>query len=131
MKRLLIWLLVPLLLGCGGFAVSAAEEEPHEHAFGAWYTVTEPTCTDEGEERRDCENCDAFEIRVIDAAGHQWSEWAETLAPTCTDEGEERRTCEVCEAVETNEIEPSGHKWSDWEETLAPTCTEAGEEQRT
>ena len=31
------------------------------HAYGSWYTVTEPTTTSYGEERRDCTRCDAYE----------------------------------------------------------------------
>ncbi|MBQ9130841.1 MAG: leucine-rich repeat protein, partial [Clostridia bacterium] len=31
------------------------------HSFGEWYTVTAPTCTADGEQRRDCANCDHYE----------------------------------------------------------------------
>ncbi|MBE6573773.1 MAG: DUF2341 domain-containing protein, partial [Ruminococcaceae bacterium] len=35
------------------------------HSFGAWYTTVEPTTEAEGEERRDCANCDAYETNVL------------------------------------------------------------------
>jgi len=41
------------------------------HTFGEWYTVTEATPTEPGEERRDCENCDYYETKVIPAKGYE------------------------------------------------------------
>ena len=41
------------------------------HTFGEWYTVTEATPTEPGEERRDCENCEHYEIREIPAKGYE------------------------------------------------------------
>jgi hypothetical protein len=129
MRRTVSCLLVLLLLGCGCFAVSAAEDEPHTHIFGAWYTVTSPTCTEPGEEQRMCEVCEAVETNEIEPSGHKWSNWEETLAPTCTEAGEEHRTCEVCEAVETRIIEP-GHQWGDWYAVTEPACSAPGENRR-
>ncbi|MBQ7875548.1 MAG: dockerin type I repeat-containing protein, partial [Oscillospiraceae bacterium] len=34
-----------------------------------WYETKAPTATEKGEERRDCENCDYYETREIDALG--------------------------------------------------------------
>ncbi|MBR6313257.1 MAG: hypothetical protein IKR49_01290 [Clostridia bacterium] len=127
MKRALSLCLSLLLLLCGGL-VCAADDEPHTHVFGEWYTVTEPTCTDEGEERRDCEGCDAFETRPIDPC-HSFGEWYTFTEPTCTDEGEERRDCEGCDAFETRPIDPR-HKFGEWYTFIEPSCTDEGEERR-
>jgi len=35
------------------------------HSYGQWYQVTAPTEEREGQERRDCANCDAYETRVL------------------------------------------------------------------
>ena len=48
-----------------------AGEQPHEHAFGEWTTVTAPTCTEKGEETRSCE-CGEVETREIAALGHDF-----------------------------------------------------------
>ena len=35
------------------------------HSFGDWYTTIAPTEESEGEERRDCANCDAYETNAL------------------------------------------------------------------
>ena len=126
MKRALSLCLSLLLLLCGGL-VCAADDEPHTHVFGEWYTVTEPTCTDEGEERRDCEGCDAFETRPIDPR-HVFGEWYTVTEPTCTDEGEERRDCEGCDAFETRVVPALYHSFV-IDPAVPATCTTAGKTQ--
>ena len=110
MKRALSLCLSLLLLLCGGL-VCAADDEPHTHVFGEWYTVTEPTCTDEGEERRDCEGCDAFETRVVPALYHSFV--IDPAVPaTCTTAGKTQgEHCELCGAVKTKQVtlKPLGH----------------------
>ena len=46
-------------------------EQPHEHSFGEWTVVTEPSCTDAGEELRTCA-CGETEKREIPALGHDF-----------------------------------------------------------
>ena len=43
------------------------------HSFGEWTVSTAPTCTEAGEERRDCNNCDHYETRELAALGHDYS----------------------------------------------------------
>jgi hypothetical protein len=54
---------------CGDI-VSIGTEIPAGHTWGEWITSCAPTCTDPGEERRDCTACDEFETIVIDPTGH-------------------------------------------------------------
>ena len=42
------------------------------HDFGEWVQSVAPTCTEQGEERRDCSRCDAFETRVLEVSAHQF-----------------------------------------------------------
>jgi len=44
--------------------------QPTGHSFGKWYTVTPPTATTEGKQRRDCANCDYFETDTLSAKPH-------------------------------------------------------------
>lgn len=44
------------------------ETVEHTHSFGDWYTVTAPTATQEGLQRRDCA-CGHYETQVIPATG--------------------------------------------------------------
>ena len=43
------------------------------HSFGEWTVSTAPTCTEAGEERRDCNNCDHYETKELAALGHDYS----------------------------------------------------------
>ena len=42
------------------------------HSIGEWTVSTAPTCTEAGEERRDCNNCDHYETRELAALGHDY-----------------------------------------------------------
>ena len=53
-----------------------------EHALGEWAEEIAPTCTSDGEEVRECANCDYSEQRQIQASGH-------------SDEDEDDR-CDAC-----------------------------------
>lgn len=41
------------------------------HSYGQWMVTRQPTVTETGEERRDCENCDHFETREIPQLAEQ------------------------------------------------------------
>ena len=47
---------------CGDYYVSD-EVDALGHAYGEWYETKAATTDETGEERRDCENCDAYETR--------------------------------------------------------------------
>lgn len=67
---------------------------PGSHSFGEWYTVTEATCFQQGEERRDCANCEYYEILVVEAAGHSYVDTV--TAPTCEEGGCTTHVCSAC-----------------------------------
>ncbi|MGN1306045.1 MAG: bacterial Ig-like domain-containing protein, partial [Faecousia sp.] len=64
------------------------------HSFGAWVLTEEPTCTDKGEERRDCSLCGYYETREVEALGHDYKDTV--TDPTCTEGGYTTFTCSVC-----------------------------------
>ena len=129
MKRWMLALLVSVLLLCAVPLAFAADDDPHEHSFGDWYTVTDATCTAAGEERRDCDcdNCDYFETRTIPAA-HTFGEWYITMENGCVTDGEEQRDCEACGESETRVLRAHGHSFVIDPEVPA-TCTTAGKTQ--
>ncbi|MBQ2710447.1 MAG: S8 family serine peptidase [Clostridia bacterium] len=43
------------------------------HSFGEWTVSKAPTCTEAGEERRDCANCDHYETKELAVLGHDYS----------------------------------------------------------
>ena len=126
----------------GQFAIDHKEtgsEEPgyqetveitYDHTYGDWYEYDPATCTEPGEERRDCQYCDAYESRVLNPLNHSYGEWYEYAPATCTESGEERRDCVRGDHYESREINPLNHNWGDWYEHAPATCTESGEERR-
>ena len=54
------------------------------HSFGEWYETVAATTETEGEERRDCANCDAYETRVTEKLTTEDDE-EETIGGTCGD----------------------------------------------
>jgi len=44
---------------------------PKGHSFGLWVVTVEPNCTAQGEERRSCGSCKAFEVRTLDKLPHE------------------------------------------------------------
>lgn len=105
-------------------------EQYKYHSYGDWYTVTESTCVTVGQERQDCQYCDAYETRNLALTGHSFGQWYVSQAATCTEIGQERRDCENCEVFETQEIQAQGHELGDWYVSREATCTENGQERR-
>ena len=99
------------------------------HEFGEWTEVKAPTCTAAGEDRRDCENCDHFETRETEAAGHDYE--VTVIEPTCTAQGFTTHTCSNCgDSYVDTYIDALGHDYGDWETTKEATYEEDGEERR-
>ena len=99
------------------------------HTFGKWREIEEATCEQAGKERRDCAACGSFEIRDIEATGHNYN--AIVTEPTCTEQGHTTHTCECGDAYIDSYVKALGHKFGEWTTTTESTCIEAGEEHRT
>ena len=138
MKRKL-WIILALatliaLLCCG--TVQAIMVEPDDntcmyggaHTWGEWHTDKEATCTESGEQSRQCNICLYQQVQSIQALGHNFQEII-TRQPTCTEEGWAIERCTRCEAVKDNghPVGSLGHDFQKYQDTKAPTCAEAGE----
>lgn len=95
-----------------------------EHKLTDWTVFTAATCTEDGEERAACTECEFYLSREIEASGHSYGDWFEVTPATCTEDGEERRDCVSCDHFEMQTIAAMGHSY----ESVAtePTCTEQG-----
>ena len=99
------------------------------HKFGNWYVTKNATCTENGQERRDCANCDHYETRTVEATGHDYK--SVITAPTCTEQGYTTHTCTLCgDSYVDSYVNPTGHKFGNWVVTKNATCTENGQERR-
>ena len=94
------------------------------HSYGAWYVVKEATCTEDGQKRRDCQNCAHFETEVIAAIGHNYT--SKVTAPTCTEQGYTTHTCANCgDCYVDSYVDALGHNHVVTDSRNA-TCTEDG-----
>ena len=94
------------------------------HSYGSWYVTKEAECETEGQERRDCENCDHYETRVLAAIGHKYT--TKVTAPTCTEEGYTTYTCANCgHSYVSDYVEAIGHEYED------SSCIHCGEDEYT
>ena len=75
------------------------------HTYGQWYDVTAATCTQQGQQRRDCLDCDRYETQMV-TGQHNFGDWQEVIAPTYIEPGQEARSCKTCGHQETRETAP-------------------------
>ena len=96
-----------------------------QHQWGEWKTTTPASCTHEGEETRQCKNCQETETRKLKKTDHDWSEWKTTTKPSCTHEGEETRQCKNCQETESRTLAKTAHN-TKIVGAKAPSCTSEG-----
>jgi hypothetical protein len=92
------------------------------HTFGDWSTVTSPTCTENGFEKRICTECGKEETKTIFALGHKYN--SVVTAPTCTEKGYSTYTCHCGYSYVGNYVNAKGHTYT--EIVTNPTCTKDG-----
>ena len=88
-----------------------------EHNFEEWTTVTEPTCTEPGEETGTCSLCGETMTREIAPLGHDWGE------ATSNGSGMHTHTCERCHVTETEPCTYEDHSDGGF---TTHTCTQCG-----
>ena len=111
---------------------------PHDHDWSDWTVVTEPTCTEEGEQCRVCQICGKEELEPIDKLPHTLTAVAEVPA-TCEEAGVAAYwKCDVCEKLFSDaegkteieapaELAALGHAWDEGVVTKHPTVAGPGE----
>ena len=111
--------------------ISTETIEAQGHFFGQWTKTKDPTCTEKGEDRRDCKNCDHVETRAVDAKGHTEGTVVveNEKAATCTAEGSYDNViyCSICNAElsrNTIAVEKVAHDYKTV--VTEPTCTDKG-----
>lgn len=103
-----------------------------QHQWSEWKTTTPASCTHEGEETRQCKNCQKTESRTLAKTAHN-TEIVGTKAPSCTTEGytgdEVCKDCNV-KVKEGHTLAKTAHNWGEWKTTTPANCTTEGKEVR-
>lgn len=95
--------------GCGYTTTEVIKATGHK----LQETVIKPaTCTEKGEIKVTCSNCDFEEIKYTDALGHNMVDGESTL-PTCLTNGLTSKHCTRCDHHEDTVIPALGHHWTD------------------
>lgn len=95
--------------GCGHTTTEVIKATGHK----LQETVIKPaTCTEKGEIKVTCANCDFEEIKYTDALGHNMVNGESTL-PTCLTNGLTSKHCTRCDHHEDTVIPALGHHWID------------------
>ncbi|MBQ9276412.1 MAG: leucine-rich repeat protein [Clostridia bacterium] len=109
--------------------IYAIWQEIHEHEYGDWQIVTQPTCAEQGLRRKTCE-CGECVDEALDALGHV-EVVDEAVAPTCTETGlTEGKHCSRCnEVLVAQEVVNALRHDIVHHDGKSATCTEAGWEE--
>ncbi len=90
------------------------------HTWTGWETVTEKTCTRDGQEKLVCKDVGCGEVKTRTVkAGHVWSDWTGNMNSLCTQEGELSRSCASCNTIEKQRIQKRAHVY---ENGYCKTC---------
>ncbi len=108
--------------------VSSLNKE-HDHNFGEYIEVAEPSCTKAGTQKRICKDCGEEETKTIPMVPHS-KITIERKEPTCVSVGyTEGEKCSVCQTILKEPIEiaivASNHSEQEIQGT-SPTCTKTG-----
>ncbi len=116
---------------CGNFEI--VEIVAQGHKYGEWYTTLEPTFNEDGEQRRDCNNCNHYETEKLPklSEGHvcSYTGIEEIIdESTCAQSGSKKVYCSnpSCKKFITVTVDPKPHTGGTWEVSVEATCTDKG-----
>lgn len=106
-----------------------------EHIWGEWETFKQATCTERGELRRTCTQCDAYETMPEKELGHILDPKTEQVKEpaTCIAAGVMQGKCSRCGQTAERPIAALGHsmEWSIDENTHVQKCTRCKQQEGT
>ena len=117
---------------CNMILLTQAEISAKGHSYGEWTVTKEPTYTEAGEKRRECLNCEKFEVSTVAKLSHTHTDEClvtlDAVAPTCTESGLTvgKMCSEYGEIFIAQEKIPALGHTELISEAKAATCTEQG-----
>ena len=102
MKRKLLGISLAVLMVAAIFALTSCDPfgggEEHQHDYTDWETITDPTCTSDGEMIGRCDCGDEISV-AITSQGHSFNDWITVKHPTCQEEGLKQKKCAHCGVI--------------------------------
>ena len=100
------------------------------HSYGDWNVLTEATCSQPGQMRRNCQHCEHYELKQIPKTAHSLGDWYVSKKGDCVTVGKMSRDCKNCDYVETIDSTLGEHVMGDWYVSVSATCVAEGQERR-
>ncbi|MDE7439886.1 MAG: hypothetical protein K2N23_05220, partial [Clostridia bacterium] len=126
-----------MTIGASGASLAACgkkDDDKHEHSYGSWYIVTEPTLTDDGTIARDCVNNDDKQTNSLPKLTDT-SVWTENkgaaVDATHTTDGSRTFDSEYGSVTVTVPKDADAHTYGKWTITKEPTMTAGGKASHT
>lgn len=127
-KLLSLLLTFALMLSMAPTALAAGTD--HTHAYGSWTTTKQPTCTEQGMQKRACTVCGVEQTEQIQALGHNYGDPIVTVATTCLQKGTKISRCSRCGDRKSEDVPPLGHSYTYTDDkngtTHTATCNRSG-----
>lgn len=125
MRRILLFVILGLLAVLA-FSSCSNNERNHNHSFGTWIITKEASCTECGEQEREC-SCGKIETQIIPKKEHTAIDDL-PVAATCKSDGKtEGSHCSVCgEVIKPQEIIPAINHTIVIDAAVEASCKEVG-----
>ena len=117
---------------CGTVLEERTELELANHKYGDWIVTDEPSCTQIGHAKRECEVCGNTEYKELEKLAHTPVAYTD-LEANCQHEGHIGGTyCSKCnqELTPYTVLDKTSHSFGDWITTQEPDCIHKGQAKR-
>ena len=117
---------------CGTVLEERTELELANHKYGDWIVTDEPSCTQIGHAKRECEVCGNTEYKELEKLAHTPVAYTD-LEANCQHEGHIGGAyCSKCnqELTPYTVLDKTAHSFGDWITTQEPDCIHKGQAKR-
>lgn len=117
---------------CGTVLEERTELELASHKYGDWIVTDEPSCTQIGHAKRECEVCGNTEYKELEKLAHTPVAYTD-LEANCQHEGHIGGAyCSKCnqELTPYTVLDKTAHSFGDWITTQEPDCIHKGQAKR-
>lgn len=86
------------------FTYGRDEQLTCSHDWSTWHITTKPSCTETGEQEKNCIYCGIIKSEIVPAEGHNWGRWIIDQKATYFKPGKQHHICAKCSEREDKVI---------------------------